>query len=59
MTVVELDDGWAVLDEGGKHLVAGLPSNSAAWRWIDRREGDAVSANEKRHEYGWSKYTES
>jgi hypothetical protein len=35
MTPVERDDGWAVV-LGEDALITGLPSNAAAWSWIDR-----------------------
>ncbi len=50
MTPAEIDGSWYVLLRGER--VAGpFQSNSEAWRWIDRQEGQPVSAAEKRAEW--------
>lgn len=54
MTVENSPRGWFVMD-GFSPIAGPFSSNEAAWRWIDRQEGDAVSASEKRGEYMWEK----
>ena len=46
-TVVERSNGWAVLRERDRHVLAdGFRTNSAAWRWIDCQDGEPISRAE-------------
>ena len=57
MKVIQTSDGnWSVIDDNGTILVEGL-SNSAAWRWVDRKMGDPVSRSEKVSEWVWEQRT--
>lgn len=40
------DNGWAVLNSQGQVIQAGFESNAAAWRWLDRQQGDPISRSE-------------
>ena len=56
MTVVETENGWAVVHDGNGRLLAdGFRSNAAAWRWIDRQEGEPISRAESVAEWIWQK----
>jgi hypothetical protein len=46
-TVIETSNGWAVVRERDRHVLAdGFRTNSAAWRWIDRQDGEPISRAE-------------
>jgi hypothetical protein len=46
-TVVETSNGWAVVRERDRHVLAdGFRTNSAAWRWIDCQDGEPISGAE-------------
>jgi len=54
MTVTESPNGWAV-ESDGVLIADGFKSNSAAWRWIDRQQGEPISRQENVAEWIWSK----
>lgn len=58
MTVTRNADGqWQVVFRGA--VLAGPFSTDAdAWRWIDRHEGQPVSASEKRGEWSWNEFVD-
>ena len=46
-TVIETSNGWAVVRERDRHVLAdGFRTNSAAWRWIDCQDGEPISRAE-------------
>jgi hypothetical protein len=46
-TVIETSNGWAVVRERDRHVLAdGFRTNSAAWRWIDCQDGETISRAE-------------
>ena len=46
-TVIETSNGWAVVRERDRHVLAdGFRTNSAAWRWIDCQYGELISRAE-------------
>jgi hypothetical protein len=55
MSVIESTSGWAVVDGNGRLLADGFRSNAAAWRWIDRQEGEPISRAESVAEWVWQK----
>jgi hypothetical protein len=40
--VVEIDQGWIVVDQTGRRLSGPFGSNADAWRWLDRNSYTAV-----------------
>jgi hypothetical protein len=57
LTVTQDGNGWDVLDPNGI-VLASFPTNAAAWRWIDRHEGEPISRGEAVSEWIWSKECE-
>lgn len=53
LTVCRQPDGSYAVLAGGEIVSPGHSSNSAAWRAVDRLEGDAVSPVEKRSDYAF------
>src|SRR5215831_10483550 len=46
-TVIETSNGWAMVRERDRHVLAdGFRTNSAAWRWIDCQDGETISRAE-------------
>jgi hypothetical protein len=43
-TVTETRKGWSVVAAGV--VLRTFETNAAAWRWIDRQEGDPISRSE-------------
>jgi hypothetical protein len=54
MTVIESANGWAVA-HNSRVVADGFTSNAAAWRWIDRQEGQPISRAESVAEWVWQK----
>jgi len=56
MTLIESTSGWAVVRDNDRRVLAdGFTSNSAAWRWIDRQQGEPISRAECVAEWVWQK----
>ena len=54
MTVEERAGAFIVIEDD--EIVAhGFATCAAAWRWIDRREGEPISKSEQRTEWSWNK----
>ena len=53
MNPVEELGQWVVVTASGQRH--SFPTNAAAWRWIDRQEGETVSRSEAVSEWIWSK----
>ncbi len=57
MSAILLPSGkWAVVDASGAVLADDFASNAEAWRWIERRTGEPVSAAEKRSQFGTDRF---
>lgn len=57
MTPKEINGLWWIdyRDSRGElRHVGPFDTNAAAWRWIERHEGEPVSASEKRAEFGFT-----
>jgi hypothetical protein len=50
MTIVQHAAAWFV-EADGKRIAGPFPTNSAAWRWLDRYQGDPVSRSEQTEEW--------
>jgi hypothetical protein len=48
MTVVRGSNGTFDVVSGCKVVESGFPTMAAAWRWIDRYDGEPISPAEKR-----------
>ncbi len=46
MTTIERNGTHFVVDETGSVVAGPFTTNAAAWRWIDRREGEPISRSE-------------
>jgi hypothetical protein len=53
MTVTQEENGWLVILPDGQRQI--FPTNAAAWRWIDRHEGEPISRAENVSEWIWNK----
>jgi hypothetical protein len=53
MNVMSITGGHVVVDHAGTILAGPFPTNAAAWRALDRMQGDPISLPEKRvHGFG-------
>jgi hypothetical protein len=57
MTPKQIGDEWFVMHDR-EQLAGPFKTNGEAWRWIDRRTGQAISRAEARSEFIWSKISE-
>lgn len=55
MTAISRDGRWFVSHDG-VDSAGPFPGSAAAWRWIERHEGEPVSASEKRGGFGFSQF---
>ncbi|ASY69739.1 hypothetical protein [Sinorhizobium fredii] len=54
MTPKQIGQEWFVFRRW-EQLAGPFPSNAAAWRWIDRHEGQPISRSEKTAEWMFDK----
>jgi hypothetical protein len=52
MFVDQSPDGWIVADDTGKRA-GPFTTNAAAWRWLERHNGEPTTPAEHRRDYGW------
>jgi hypothetical protein len=55
MTVTEIDGLYYAVANDGTVLGRAFQNHAAAWRWIDRQEGEPISRAEHVEEWKWGK----